>query len=171
MPAMTDLPLPPRLWALKSGILLLSCLLLAAAGCAAPAPGGNDPTATSPIEQAAAPIPAQTAERRAPPMSDPLPPLRAPQRDAQRAPRPGDGTVPVVVDTSCTRDADCTIKNVGNCCGQYPACVNVNSPTDPEGVQAQCAREGLMSVCGFPSISACQCVAGECRGTDTAVVQ
>lgn len=71
----------------------------------------------------------------------------------------------VVVDRSCTTDADCTVKNVGNCCGQYPACVNVDSPTDPEGVQARCAAEGRAGVCGFPEISSCQCVQGSCQAS------
>lgn len=72
------------------------------------------------------------------------------------------GATPVVVDTSCKFDADCTVKDVGNCCGAYPACVNVKSPTDPEGVRARCAKEGRMGVCGFPTIEGCQCVAGAC---------
>ena len=73
------------------------------------------------------------------------------------------GGSPLAPDTRCSRDADCTVKNVGNCCGAYPACVNVNSPTDPQGVQAECARSGRMSVCGFREISACQCVQGQCE--------
>lgn len=67
------------------------------------------------------------------------------------------------VDRSCSTDADCTVKNVGNCCGYYPACVNVDSPTDPEGVKANCAAEGRAGVCGFPEISGCQCVQGTCQ--------
>src|SRR3970282_333600 len=120
---------------------------------------------------------ARPSPRQAPPMSDPLPPLRAAERDAARAPRtaptPAEipAGAPVTIDSSCRRDADCTIKNVGNCCGYYPACVNVDSPTDPAAVQAQCAREGRMSVCGFPSISACQCVAGACQGDNAPVEQ
>ena len=55
------------------------------------------------------------------------------------------------------------MKNVGNCCGYYPACVNVDSPTDPEGVRARCAKEGRVSVCGFPVISACVCRQGQCE--------
>ena len=55
------------------------------------------------------------------------------------------------------------VKNVGNCCGYYPACVNVNSPTDPKGVQAECAKKGMMSVCGFPDISSCSCKQGQCE--------
>ena len=71
-------------------------------------------------------------------------------------------TTPAKIDTACRTNADCTVKNVGNCCGYYPACVNVDSPTDPQGVQAECARSGRMSVCGFREISACQCVNGQC---------
>ncbi len=67
-----------------------------------------------------------------------------------------------VVDYSCTTDADCTVKNVGNCCGYYPACVNINSPTFPEQVMAECARNDMMAVCGFPDIAGCQCVEGRC---------
>lgn len=70
--------------------------------------------------------------------------------------------VAVEIDRSCKIDADCEVKNVGNCCGYYPQCVNVNSPTDPEQVKADCAREGRSSICGFPSIDHCQCVEGQC---------
>jgi hypothetical protein len=84
-----------------------------------------------------------------PRMSDPLPPEVLPE--------------PATLDRSCRTDADCTVKNVGNCCGYYPSCVNVNSPTDPAGVQAECAARGMSSVCGFPEVSGCQCVSGQCR--------
>ena len=66
------------------------------------------------------------------------------------------------VDYSCTTDADCTVKDVGNCCGYYPACVNVDSPTFPERVKAQCEAEGMSSICGFPEIGSCMCKAGRC---------
>ncbi|MEE7548657.1 hypothetical protein HF319_17965, partial [Xanthomonas sp. Kuri4-1] len=78
---------------------------------------------------------------------------------AQAAPAAG---LPVQVQTHCRSDADCTVKNVGNCCGAFPACVNVASPTDPQGVQAQCRASGRMSICGAPEISGCQCVSGQC---------
>lgn len=71
----------------------------------------------------------------------------------------------VVIDRSCRSDADCTVKNVGNCCGAYPACVNVASPTDPAGVQAQCQAQGMMGVCGFTEIQGCSCLQGQCRAT------
>ncbi len=76
------------------------------------------------------------------------------------ADRPGE------VDYRCRSDADCTVKNVGNCCGYYPACVNVDSPTFPEKIMEQCQREGLSSICGFREISACACVEGRCEAAD-----
>jgi hypothetical protein len=67
------------------------------------------------------------------------------------------------VDYSCSVDADCTVKNVGNCCGYYPACVNRDSPTFPELVQQRCEAEGMSSICGFPTIERCTCIAGRCE--------
>ena len=66
------------------------------------------------------------------------------------------------VDYSCKTNADCEVKNVGNCCGYYPACVNKDSPTFPEKVKAACAAEGSSSICGFPEISSCDCIEGRC---------
>jgi hypothetical protein len=68
------------------------------------------------------------------------------------------------VDYSCKAAADCAIKDVGNCCGAYPQCVNKDSPTFPEKVKAECAAQGMSSICGFPSISGCDCVEGRCVG-------
>jgi hypothetical protein len=81
---------------------------------------------------------------------------------AAPTPRAAGGGLPVQVDTRCRSDADCTVKNVGNCCGAFPACVNVASPTDPDGVMAQCRASGRMSVCGFPQVTGCSCVSGQC---------
>ncbi len=75
-----------------------------------------------------------------------------------------------VVDYSCTSDDQCAIKNVGNCCGEYPACVNVDSPTFPEQVKAECARNGISGICGFPVLEGCQCVEGRCEGIKAAQV-
>ena len=66
-------------------------------------------------------------------------------------------------DRRCETDSDCAVKNVGNCCGYYPMCVNKDARTDPEGVRAQCERDGLASVCGFPEVRGCRCVAGRCE--------
>ena len=81
--------------------------------------------------------------------------------DRPAPPRPI-GATPSSPDRSCKTDADCTVKNVGNCCGAMPACVNQDSPTDPAAVQAQCQAKGMMGVCGFREISACQCDNGQC---------
>jgi len=63
---------------------------------------------------------------------------------------------------SCATASDCEVKNVGNCCGYYPACVHKDQAVDPDGVQARCAAEGRSGICGFPEISACACVEGRC---------
>lgn len=76
----------------------------------------------------------------------------------------------VVLDMSCKTDADCAVKDVGNCCGYYPACVNKDSPTDPAGVRAQCQSKGMAGVCGFPSITSCQCRSGRCAAGGSGVM-
>ena len=72
------------------------------------------------------------------------------------------------VDYRCKTDADCEVKNVGNCCGYYPACVNHESPTFPDRVKAECAKKSMMGVCGFPEIKGCACVEGKCAAADEA---
>jgi len=122
---------------LPFALLLMLAPLMALVGCAAPA--STDSSAAEP--------PAASAH----------------------APKPTGGTLPpreagaVTVDYACRTSADCAVKNVGNCCGAMPACVNKNSPTDPQGVQAQCAASGRMGVCGFADVTACQCVSGRCE--------
>lgn len=132
--------------------LSLLCGLLVLAGCAAPPTSGQAEDAPAdagaPADPAQAPAPAPAI--------------------GQTSPLPGD-TGPAEVERSCKVDADCTVKNVGNCCGYYPACVNVDSPTDPAGVQAACAASGMAGVCGFPEISACQCVSGQCQAQSEAL--
>jgi len=70
---------------------------------------------------------------------------------------------PLQPDRSCRVDADCAVKNVGNCCGYQPACVNANAQVDPQAVQADCARRGIAGVCGFVEIEACSCVNSRCE--------
>ena len=118
----------------------------AAAGRAAQSGAGTPVAADAPADPALA---ART--QPAPPMSKPLPPQRV-------------ADAPPVLDYACRTASDCAVKNVGNCCGQEPRCVNVNSPTDPAAVQAQCAKEGRASICGFQPIQGCECRAGRCEG-------
>ena len=129
---------------LTLGILLVS--LVAMAGCAAPstnAPATGNLAGSTPPE----------------PASPPAAPAPPPQASPGLA-RAADGTV--VINTRCRTSADCAVKDVGNCCGTMPACVNKDSPTDPAAVQAQCKAKGMMGVCGFQELTACQCSAGQC---------
>ena len=143
-------------------VIMLS-LLFTVAGCAAPAPstqaGADVATAPQqPTSQTRNPVPVVTPEKpgigrpvKMPPMSDPLPP----ERVELPSPATASGAL------TCKVDSDCVVKNVRNCCGYFPACVNKASPTDPPGVQEQCAS-GKLSVCGFPTIEGCHCVKGQC---------
>jgi hypothetical protein len=85
---------------------------------------------------------------------------------AQAAPRTDAVAAADAVDYSCHVDADCAVKDVGNCCGRYDACVNRDSPTFPEQVKADCTRQGMAGVCGFPVIEGCACVEGRCSAAD-----
>ena len=118
-------------------VILCACAMLVA--CTAPATSADA-------------APQDPAAKAPPPMSRPLPANRV-----REAP---------VIDYSCKVDTDCAVKNVGNCCGEMPACVNKDSPTDPAAVQSQCAKEGRMDVCGFREISSCSCNAGRCEPTE-----
>ena len=66
------------------------------------------------------------------------------------------------IDRSCKADTDCAVKDVGNCCGYYPECVNVNAVLKPEIVRNYCAEMKMAGVCGFPSIESCACVNNAC---------
>ena len=163
-----------RLYLRASGIRLLAALVLTAAmvACAAPAPEPGKAAAADvaqPVPVDSAPV--TDAPNAAAPPSVPRPPSNTEIRqdrkivEADAPAAPATSSQPVVIDSSCKSDKDCTVKNVGNCCGEYPACVNVNSPTDPAGVQAQCAKQGMASICGFPVISGCSCKAGKCESS------
>ena len=71
---------------------------------------------------------------------------------------------PGEVDFSCKSNSDCKIKDVGSCCGYRPACVNKDSQTYPEQVKAECAKNSMAGICGFPSISSCACTNNKCEG-------
>lgn len=120
---------------LQSASIVLAALLLAA--CTAAQPGTG---------------------LQAPPMSDPLPATPVPEQPAPA----GTAGVPDL-DRSCRVDSDCEVKNVGNCCGYFPACVNRDATPDPAAVQAACAASGIAGVCGFREIKACACVSNACQ--------
>ena len=69
---------------------------------------------------------------------------------------------------ACKVDADCEVKNVGNCCGAHRTCVNKDAVTDPNAVRAQCEREHRASVCNMEAIGGCSCVHGQCSNINAA---
>jgi hypothetical protein len=68
------------------------------------------------------------------------------------------------IDYSCETVDDCLIKDLHNCCGYYPKCMNRMSFTDPQEVIRICQDLGISSVCGFPTVSSCSCIEGMCVG-------
>ncbi|QSX76607.1 hypothetical protein HIV01_009145 [Lysobacter arenosi] len=139
---------------LRLSTMVIAVLLMLCACAAPPA----DPA------QAATPQPAATPVA---PAAPPAPTPAAGPAPAQSVAAPA----AIKIDRSCRSDNDCAIKDVGNCCGAMPACVNVNSPTDPQGVQDACAKSGRMGVCGFRQIESCQCVQGQCKEQASALEQ
>lgn len=139
--------------ALHCAAAVVAALLIA--GCTAPAPSPQAPT-PAPAEPVA-PAPSTPAER-APAPAAPAPPV-APPVVAEK-PAAFDPGAP---DRTCRTNADCTVKDVGNCCGYFPMCVNKDAKTDPAAVRAACEKAGMASVCGFREVKGCQCVQGRCE--------
>lgn len=145
--------------------ILLALPLLLLAACAAENDNrAVEQPAAKPVETAApvpsAPVP-QPESPAAVVVAEPAPPAAPKQGDTVSRGEPGK------VDTRCATRADCVVKDVGNCCGYFPACVNRNSPVFPEQVRAACEAEGRASICGFREITGCECVAGECQAAGT----
>lgn len=135
---------PARLWR----ALAASTLALMLAACTAPAPQSPAPAGDA---VAAAPTPA----------SAPAAPAVIETPAAKAGGRPG--AMPAPPDRSCRTDSDCTVKDVGNCCGYFPMCVNTKASTDPAAVRAACEREGIASACGFQEVKGCRCVENRCE--------
>ncbi len=68
------------------------------------------------------------------------------------------------IDYNCDNDSDCEIKDVHNCCGYYPECVNRQAMVDAAFVRDACNEEGKASICGFTSIDTCRCINSRCEG-------
>ncbi len=75
---------------------------------------------------------------------------------------------PGAVSRTCKVDADCEVKNVGNCCGAHRTCVSKGAATDPNAVRAQCEAEHRASVCSMEAIGGCSCVQGQCSNINAA---
>jgi hypothetical protein len=138
-------------------VLAATLFALSLIGCTAPSASPEAPAA--PV--AAEPAPAQPAP------TPPAPPA-TPEPATPPVAEPAPGSVPALSKTegparTCKTDADCTVKDVGNCCGYFPMCVNKDAKTDPAAVRAQCEKDGMASICGFKEISGCQCVQGTCQ--------
>lgn len=138
----------------RSFAALLVALSLTA--CSAPAPAPETPQAAT-----SAPAPAaSTTPAPAPPVA-PQPPKAVP---AAPAPVEHAGSAnPMSPDRTCRTDADCAVKDVGSCCGTFPLCVNKDAKVDPAAVRAQCAKDGMASICGFQPVSGCTCTKGRCE--------
>ena len=151
---------------------IFACALSAAllVGCAASPPETPAPEpapkaqAQAQKDAAVAPAPAVPDTSSAPTPSAPA--AKSEERIVDRAP----GFDPSAPNRSCKTDADCAVKDVGNCCGRYPMCVNKDAKTDSAAVRAQCAKDGMASICGFEEISACQCVQGQCQSAGSGAV-
>ena len=132
--------------------LPLAALLVALSltACSAPAPSPETPQAATTTPASPAPQPQKAAPAPAAPTTT------APVEHAGSA-------NPMAPDRSCRTDADCAVKDVGNCCGRFPLCVNKDAKVDPAAVRAQCAKDGMASTCGFQEVGGCQCVQGRCE--------
>ncbi len=67
------------------------------------------------------------------------------------------------LDRSCKVDADCVVKDIHNCCGYYPSCINKEAEVNPEYVREICVKLQMDSICGFPHIESCHCHEGYCE--------
>ncbi len=131
-------------------------VLLLLAGCTAPTSSQSAPAAQQPV--AAKPAPAAPATS---------PVAQTPDTMETTAPAPKSADS---LGRSCNTNSDCAVKDVGNCCGAYPMCVNKDTRTDPAAVRAQCAKDGMASICGFQEVSGCQCVKGQCENISSGAV-
>lgn len=135
---------------------VLAALLLV--GCTTPTSSQGAPESPSARQIAAQPaLPAPTAPHSVAEVSDTM--------ETKPAPKASDD-----LGRSCKTNSDCAVKDVGNCCGAYPMCVNKNTKTDPAAVRAQCEKEGMASICGFQEVSGCQCVKGQCENLTSGAV-
>ncbi|MFY2762791.1 hypothetical protein [Arenimonas sp. MALMAid1274] len=149
------------------GFTFATIIALSLLGCTArtaPSESPEVPAADAAIAQSVAPAPA-TADASPPPALDSQAPITSPAEAAKKQTRIEDvtGIAPSGPSRSCRSDSDCAVKDVGSCCGYFPRCVNKDARTDPAGVRAQCEKDGMSSICGFPEVSGCQCVQGLCE--------
>mmetsp|Transcript_26191 Transcript_26191/g.77483 ORF Transcript_26191/g.77483 Transcript_26191/m.77483 type:complete len:144 (-) Transcript_26191:428-859(-) len=71
-------------------------------------------------------------------------------------------------DYYCNEHTDCAVKNVGNCCGNFPECVSVSFCPDLPSVESWCKSNDISSVCGWHNVQACVCENKKCQGVQCA---
>jgi len=69
----------------------------------------------------------------------------------------------------CNSNADCEIKNVGSCCGEYLSCVNKDVIPDVEAVNKRCEESGISSICDYPVLIYCACVKNKCVSNEQSI--
>lgn len=68
------------------------------------------------------------------------------------------------INIECETNLDCAIKDIHNCCGYYPKCVNIEFETKVNLVRDLCKVSQKMPICGFQTINSCACINGRCVG-------
>ncbi len=66
---------------------------------------------------------------------------------------------------SCNFNFECKIKDIHDCCGYYPECVNSNAKVDPDFVDRICGKEVRLCPLGvFTSdTTSCKCINKKCQ--------
>ncbi len=63
----------------------------------------------------------------------------------------------------CEQDSDCVVKDVHNCCGYYPRCVNKNYTPNITEVEKSCQEQKALGSCGYLEITNCKCIENKCN--------
>jgi len=142
----------PNLFLIRALALPLLCMLLLIA-CSGPGKNAAlvDATAGKPAART-------MAEPSAGNPAGPAAPTQTSRPTGSATTAASSGTIRL----GCRTNADCVIKDIGSCCGYQPRCMNKDSQTFPEQVQARCAKDGRVGICGMLAITGCECVAGTC---------
>ena len=70
------------------------------------------------------------------------------------------------INYTCEQAQDCEIKDVRNCCGYHPKCVNKNSIVNGTLVKELCEHGAQTGLCGFQDIKSCKCEKNMCIGSE-----
>ncbi len=102
------------------------------------------------------------------PPSDTLPIISP--KEVSQEPVEEELTVPSTDPYFCITDSDCEVKDVRNCCGYFPRCVNKDYTPDHEAVRQAC-KEGRGNVeCGWTDITYCACRENICLSFQNEIV-